>query len=428
MAPMAETIVLGPEIDLHRGVHYSLAQSPPAGYRYEMRNARHTLLFPERVGSPFCAAQWGEFVSFGPGAEIAHTPRWPALGRTAWVTDTDDFGYPVFAGRYAVNAGCREAFRKPWIPAFRRHVICRARNMLTAYCHPSCRAVLFRSRFASEAALRWIAELGLNEFAALFTAKLRVLYPAQPATAVEEVSAKWTAPRPVRILFCGREFETKNGRMALEIFSRVARTAPWVEFTYIGSIPPQELDRHALPPTRFRHFSSLPRAEALAEFARSHILFHPSKFEGLGTVFVEAAAAGMAVVAAAGNGMEPSAELFGDGGALLLDRDRIPPSDEPAVFEQLLRGLLDDHAAAQSLAFRNYEAAAHGWLSLDARDALLIAVYREARAAESREPLRIGDLPHVQGCTAAEMSSEEIEEAERAFRAATGLAQRRFAI
>jgi glycosyltransferase involved in cell wall biosynthesis len=312
-------VILGPLIDLHTGVHYSLANEPPPGFRYRLANGRHTFLMegtpgasgalgPSSVpGSPHRLPHVFEAVEFGGAAGIVHSCRWPVLNCAAWVADTDDFGYPALCGRHGLNSEFRRRFREPWPPDFDAQIRRRLRNMLAAWQHPSCKRIFFRSRYAIDSARNWLDGLDAGPAGTAFIEKVRVLYPAQPALACQALTDKWAASAPLEIVFCGRDYRTKNGALALSVFGRVM--GPRVRCTYVGAIPAEEAERHRDVLRRLTWHPTLDRADVLALFARSHVLFHPSPYEGLGTVFLEASAAGLAVICSNGPGMEHVAEV-----------------------------------------------------------------------------------------------------------------------
>jgi glycosyltransferase involved in cell wall biosynthesis len=414
---MTREIVLGPVVDLHTGVHYSLVDEPPPGFRYRLANGRHAFLFEGPAGSPHRHPHVFEAMDFGCGPEMVHSCRWPVLNRAAWVADTDDFGYPVLCGRHGLNPEFRRQFREPWPPDLDAQIRRRLRNMLGAYLHPSCKRVFFRSRYAIESARNWLDALEAGPAGAAFLEKARVLYPAQRAVPREAVEEKWASPAPLEIVFCGRDYWTKNGRLALEVFGRVA--GPAVRCTYIGEIPADEAARHQDILRRLTWHPSLDRAHVLAVFARSHVLFHPSPYEGLGTVFLEASAAGLAVVCSKGLGMEHVAEVFDDDGALYADRDA------DAEFERQLVRLIAEPAAARQMALRNHERAANGRFSLAERNRQLVTAYEEALGAGAGKPLSIDDLPDRSGAVLHTMSSEEVKADETAYRAEIGMDEAR---
>ena len=317
---------------------------PPTRFYSTGRRARRT---------PYLTVFEG--VDFGSGSGIVHSSRWPVLNRPAWVADTDDFGYPVLCGRHGLNPDFRRRFRQPWPPDFDEQVRRRLRNMLGAYIHPSCKRIFFRSQYALDDARNWLSELEAGPAAEEFLRKACVLYPAQAVLAAEAFARKWDAPVALEIVFCGRDYWTKGGRLALQVFERLLESGANVRCTYIGTIPTDER------PRRVCHYPSLERPEVLSVFAKSHVLFHPSPFEGLGTVLLEASAAGLAVVCAKGRGMEHIDEVFDGGGAFFVDRDAPAPEE---AFEQHLRALIADPAAAAEMGRRNHERSSAGKFSL----------------------------------------------------------------
>ena len=304
-------IALAPIIDLHAGVHDPILLSPPAGYRVEARDATHTFLFPDKVGSPHALPHWGELVEVGGPRAGVHTARWPVVGAPAWVADMDDFGYPVLCGRHAVSSAWRAAFRQEWPAAMAAAIMARAENMLTAYAHPSCKAVLVHSRAALQSSSNWLQALGLGRLGEAFLAKARVIYPAQQVCERAVVEAKWSTPSRIRVLFCGREFEPKNGLLALEVMARVRRALSNVDFVYVGPIPEAAQRRYGALLAQSTHFEAVPHKLMLRLMEGTHVFFHPSRSESVGVVLLEAAAAGAAVVAAKGRGMDSVPEIFG---------------------------------------------------------------------------------------------------------------------
>jgi glycosyltransferase involved in cell wall biosynthesis len=401
---MTREITLGPAIDLHTGVHYSLAGDPPPGFRYRIANGCHAFGM-ERPGSPHRLAHWLEAVDFGPRAGFVHSCRWPVLNCPAWVADTDDFGYPVLCGRHGLNPEFQRRFREPWPPDFDAQIRRRMNAMLEAYLHPSCKRVFFRSRYAVDSARNWLEELDAGDAGRAFLEKARVLYPAQRAIPEETMHAKWAAPAPLEVVFCGRDYATKNGALALDVFERVL--GPAVRIAYIGEIPETEAARRRGLLERIAWRASLDRAEVLAIFARSHVLFHPSPYEGLGTVFLEASAAGMAAICSDGPGMEHVGEVFEQNGARF--------ARDATGFEEALRAAIANPLATSQMGFSNYERAARGRFSLAERDSELTVAYEEPPS----EPWRLADAPLYT------MTSEEVKADEAAYRAEIGMADAR---
>jgi glycosyltransferase involved in cell wall biosynthesis len=397
-------ILLGPALDLHTGIHRTLVEHPPAGYRFSVRSPRHVFLHRARAGfSPLVRGHAAELVDFGPGRALVHTARWPVLNRPAWVADLDDLGYPVYAGRAALSTRFRRGLRGLAPAALAEQVGERMRTMLAAYLHPSCRGLLFRSRYAVARALTDLEQMGYDPVLEALADKSYVIHPACPAAARATVDAKWRATGPMRIVFCGRDFATKDGALALRVMERIIATsgrAPQV--SYVGHIPPEAHARHrALLGSSVDHYPSLSRRAVLRLFAASHVLFHPSPVESFGMVFSEAAAAGMAVVASAGQGLAHLAELLPATGVVAVDRDHGSPRGHEDAFVAALGGLVAADASdraperwrrARRMGLANHRAAVVGPLSIRHRDEILHRVYDGAAPREAGLPLTIDAL------------------------------------
>ncbi|UCC99507.1 MAG: glycosyltransferase, partial [Phycisphaerales bacterium] len=419
-------ILLGPKIDLHLGVHTAFAKLLDSSFQYSKRDSIHTFVMAnERQESPFRFFHWGEFADFGHGRAIVHTARWPVLNRKAWVTDTDDFVYPVMCGRHFLSPDFRDAFRGEWSPELQKDMLKRATNMLRAYAHPSCKAVFCRSESTIRDARLWLGKLGVGELGETYLSKIQVLYPAQESCPADVMEAKWSKRGPLTIVFCGRDYESKNGKMALEIFDRLSREFAKDRFVYVGNVPQQELRRHRKLPTSVVHHQSLPHKQTLAVLSAAHILFHPSKFEGLGIVFLEAAASGMAVITATGGPMRHVEELFGTGGAMLVDRDNIGQSDEASTFESYLRYLLSNPDVARSMACHNFNLATVGKLSPKRSRRILLNVYEDALERPAETPLTLGEISYRDGALL-RLSSRQLEQEERDYRRELNITQSRF--
>jgi serine-type anaerobic sulfatase-maturating enzyme len=439
-AGVTRRVLLGPKIDLHIGVHNAFAKlfdrgpqtpavafsGPDPHFQYSKRDCVHAFVMAdERHKSPFGFFHWGEFADFGPGRAIVHTARWPVLNRKAWVTDTDDFVYPVVCGRHFLSPDFRSAFRGKWPTELQKNILTRVTNMLTAYAHPSCKAILYRSESAVRDARRWLEELGAGELGEAYLSKVQILYPAQESCSADAMEAKWSKTGPLTVVFCGRDYESKNGRMALEIFDRLSREFAADRFVYIGNVPQAELRRRLKPPTPVVHHQSLPHKQILSILSAAHILFHPSEFEGLGIVFLEAAASGMAVITATGGAMRHVKELFGTRGAMLVDRDNTAQSEEASVFETHLRHILRNPGVAKSMAYHNFKLATVGKLSPERSRRILLKVYEDALEGPAETPLTLGQIPH-RGAALLQFSSHQLEREEVNYRREVNVTQVRF--
>jgi len=391
-------VLLGPKVDLHVGVHNAFARLLGPNFQYRKRDCVHTFVMADdQHVSPFDSFHWGEFADFGAGRAVVHTARWPVLNRKAWVTDTDDFVYPVVCGRHFLSPDFRKAFRGEWSAQLQKNILKRATNMLTAYVHPSCKAIFYRSEYTVRDARVWLGKLGLAELGEKYLSKIRVLYPAQESCPADIVETKWSKSGPLTVVFCGRDYATKNGKMTVEIFGRLSRLFATDRFVYIGNIPEDEQRRRPKLPASVEYHQSLPHKQVLSILNSAHILFHPSEFEGLGIIFLEAAASGMAVITATGGAMRHVEEFFGTGGAMLVDRDNIRQSEETSAFEKHLRYLLRNPAAAKSMAYHNFKLATVGKLSPERSRRVLLDVYENALERPARMPLTLGQIPYKDG-------------------------------
>jgi uncharacterized protein len=419
-------VLLGPKVDLHVGVHNAFAKLLSPDFQYSRRDCVHSFVMAdEQHKSPFGSFHWGEFADFGPGQAIVHAARWPVLNRTAWVTDTDDFVYPVVCGRHFLSPDFRNAFRREWSTEFKKNIFMRVMNMLTAYAHPSCKAVFYRSESAVRDARRWIEELGVGELGDAYLSKIQVLYPAQESCSADAMEAKWRKSGPLTVVFCGRHYESKNGRMALEIFDRLSREFATDRFVYIGNVPQEELRRRCERPTSIVHYQSLTHTQTLSVLNTAHILFHPSKFEGLGIIFLEAVASGMAVITATGGAMGRVEELFGPDGAIMVDRNNIAQSEEASAFETHLRYVLKNPGVAKSMAYRNFKLATVGKLSPERSRRILLQVYEHALERPTETPLTLGQIPY-RGGALLRFSSRQLEQEELDYRREVNVTQVRF--
>lgn len=207
-------------------------------------------------------------------------------------------------------------------------------------------------------------EAGVYEAAArIFTLseRLRQVFITRfgiPADRVETVLAgpNWEIgadpPLPVRgesrepvILFTGRAFERKGGRVMLEAFRRVRDRIPQARLLIVG---PEALpeDVGAPPPgvelLGFLDKSTAEgRARLLDAYARAAVFCLPTRFEAFGIVFLEAMHYELPCV---GPRQWAVPEIVEDGVTGLL----VPPDDAPALADALVQ-LLADPARARAM-------------------------------------------------------------------------------
>lgn len=404
-------VLLGPTNELHSGIHASLTDDPPRGFRYQRSAAIHTFLFPKGTRldsplSPYRYSHWGEFLEFDAVADIVHTARFPVLGRPIWVTDMDDFGYPFLGGRFLWNPRSWRRKRSIQLAQFQAE---RARNMLVAYAHPSCKAVMFRTQAGIENARRWLQQIKAGSLGEIFLRKCRLLYPAQRPLPWREIRRKWDNLRRLKVLFCGNDFAVKNGALALEIFTKLRRDFPHVEFHYVGTVPPEMRIRHKDAIRKITYHPWMARRRLLQLFQQSHVFFHPSRNESFGMVYLEACAGGLAVITAKGGRMSHVTEIFETDGAVLIDREAVRPSAEPAAFETVLRHILDHPQEARRMGVANYERTTNGKFSIRWRNNRLSVLYREALAHPSRRGFSIEELPLWKRSVPMAMGSDDIK-------------------
>ncbi|MHC4569416.1 MAG: glycosyltransferase, partial [Planctomycetota bacterium] len=204
-----------------------------------------------------------------------------------------------------------------------------------------------------------------------------------------------------------------------------SREFPADRFVYIGKVPQEELRRRRKLPTSVVHHQSLSHKQTLSVLRTANILFHPSKFEGLGIVFLEAAASGMAVITATGGPMRHVEELFGTGGAMLIDRCSVKQSEEASAFETHLRHVLGNPGAAKSMAYHNFNLATVGKLSAERSRRILMKVYEDALEKPAATPLTLEQIPYRNG-SLLRFSSSQLEREGRDYRREANITQVNF--
>jgi glycosyltransferase involved in cell wall biosynthesis len=337
--------------------------------------------------------------------------RWPVLNRSSWIAETDDFGYPYMLGRHATSRKFERPVSEVWTAELEERVRMRAANMLCAFAHPSCRAVIFWTRHALDGAQKWVRRLNLENEAKPLFEKARVIYPAHRAMLPTLVEHKWTEKSKLKVLFVGTDYWVKNGRVTLGLFRRLADDFPDVRFTYVGVVPPEAAE--LAEGIDFR--GALPRTEVLKLFKESHILFHPAREESFGMVFVEAAAHGLAVVAAKSPGLGHLDEILDEREAMLVpyDSTREAPGEED--FEAYLRPLLDDPDLAKQKALAFYEMALAGRFSVEERNKTLRAVYQQALQNRAQSGFSLAALPYWKQFERLTLDGERISAACKRF-------------
>ena len=377
-------VTLLPKADLHAGAHAALLEDPPSGVRYQVRWGVHVF---ERVGMQQPSRYWPwrelsalEAVDASRSRGIVHSARWPVIGQRGWIADMDDWGYPCLLGRAAWNPDVRRRFRRETDRTFQRLVRARAARMVRAYAHESCiRLFLWTERAILETA-EWLVALDLERDGQAMLRKMRVLHPSQRSLPRTLVARKW-AHRPLRVVFVGRDYEAKNGAVAIDVLTATAARFPEVRFCFVGGVPDAGRLAQLRRMNNVEYHERLPRSCLLATLRDAHVLFHPARHESFGMVFAEAAAAGMAVVASCDGGMSHVREFLDSGNAYLVKRDGLAPTVERARFTSALWRVLERPEEASRRAKQLHTRAESGVLSLTHRDDVLRDAYERAAAA-----------------------------------------------
>jgi glycosyltransferase involved in cell wall biosynthesis len=152
------------------------------------------------------------------------------------------------------------------------------------------------------------------------------------------------APLPERpaVLFVGALERYKNVEGLAAAWALVATRVPDARLVIVGSGAQQDVvDRlRAEFPDRVEHHRWLEPPEVARALDEATVLALPSWPEGLGRVVIEAFARGRAVVGTDGGGIP---DLVDDG----VEGYLVPPFDDEALAERLVRILTDSELAAR---------------------------------------------------------------------------------
>lgn len=166
-------------------------------------------------------------------------------------------------------------------------------------------------------------------------------------------SRDWATPR---FLFVGVEWGRKNGEAVLRAFRDVRRTVPGARLDLVGDHPyvdEENVTDHGL----LRRDD--PAAQALLDslFAAATAFVLPSRFDPSPIAYLEAASAGLPVIATTEGG---AGELLGDGAIT------VHPDDDDAIRDGMLR-LCDPAVAAQLGSEASTRAAESSWTNVSRR-------------------------------------------------------------
>lgn len=186
------------------------------------------------------------------------------------------------------------------------------------------------------------------------------------------------APGDPVVLWVGRPVPFKNLPLLLETWPRVLAAHPRARLILAGDMSgtpyPEEVRRRGLEAT-VRVPGPVPHEDLPPLFRLASVYVHPSYYEGLGLVMLEAGASGLPVVAAASDGAR---EIVRDGETGVLTPLAGGPADAVA-FAEAVAGLLADPPRARALgaAARAHVAAAFDEAAVVAE---LAAMWRQVAA------------------------------------------------
>lgn len=179
-------------------------------------------------------------------------------------------------------------------------------------------------------------------------------------------------PRSSKILSVGNLIPTKDHALLLRAFARVLKKCPEAEMEIVGEGPEHsnlnQLAEQLGVRMKVAFRSRQPRNVIAAAMQSCAIFALPSRYEGLGCVYLEAMACAKPVIGCFGQGI---AEVIRDGENGFL----VSPGDDIALSELLLR-LLREEKLRQRIGIAARETILRGY-TLDHQARQLATVYRE---------------------------------------------------
>jgi glycosyltransferase involved in cell wall biosynthesis len=372
-------VLLGPSHELHDGIHGALTDNPAPDIEY-CEGAYGTCFQYEAASSdpfsPIHDHSECEWVRFDDEhrVDLIHSARFPVDTALPWVVDADCLLLPLQIGAFFA-LGIHEGSRRPGEAQVQR----REAAMAVRYADPGCTRIMLRSERAHRQFFSEILGNPLIDPAvvAALAAKTEVVYPAVPASPPRAGSSEIPT-----ILFMGRTFEDKGGRLAVAVLERLhALLGPSFRATVVSGCPPDAAER--LEAIGVEIHATMPRATYLDRLAQADIFFSPTLFESFGMGLVEAAAAGAAIVTSSGPGMEHIGELFQDGVDARLVSNALTEDARVQAYVEALSGLIRDPPARRALAASAHRLADTGRLSLDRHNQTMSSIYAAAIQASA---------------------------------------------
>jgi glycosyltransferase involved in cell wall biosynthesis len=198
----------------------------------------------------------------------------------------------------------------------------------------------------------WAKKSAVEDFG-LPESKVHVVGMGHRPRSVLSESRDWATPH---FLFVGVEWGRKNGKSVIDAFARVHECIPNATLDLVGEHP--EIDQPGVTGHGFLHRESRPAQDLLDElFARATAFVLPSLFDPSPIAYLEAASAGLPVIAT----------TCGGAGELLQDAAiSVDPYDHEALVAAMFK--LVDSNVAQSMGARAAARAAEStWQSVASR-------------------------------------------------------------
>lgn len=377
-------VLLGPSHELHDGIHGALTGNPAPDVEY-VEGAYSTCFqhepSPSGSFSPIHDHSECEWVRFDDERQVdlIHSARFPVETTLPWVVDADCLLLPLQIGAFFA-LGLHGGSPRPSEAQIRR----REAAMAMRYADPGCTRILLRSEQARRQFLNQILGNPLvdTRIVAALAAKTEVVYPAVPASPPRSGS-----PEIPTILFMGRTFEDKGGRLAVAVLDRLRlMLGDGFRATVVSSCPPDAVER--LDAIGVEIHETMPRTAYLDRLAQADIFFSPTLFESFGMGLVEAAAAGAAIVTSSGPGMEHIGELFQDGEDAVLVSNAMPEEYRVQAYVDALSALIQDEPVRRALAASAHDLADTGPLSLARHNATMSSIYEAALESPAPEAAR----------------------------------------
>jgi glycosyltransferase involved in cell wall biosynthesis len=270
-----------------------------------------------------------------------------------------------------VQRGCE--VRLPAGVRFVTHQDSTLRQAFTAYPWPHLRGLterdveryanwqlsIYRMAAACCVATHWVKNSIVSDYG-IDPARVHVVGLGANHVVDPPPSRDWSVPR---FLFVGADWKRKNGDAVLKAFARVRERHPDARLDVVGGHPAIDL-----PGVTGHGSLSIANEEDRGRISRLYVqstaYVMPSLHEPAGSVYVEAASAGIASIGGTNGG---SATAIGSGGIL------VDPTDDGAITAAMLK-LSDPGTAARLGALAHEHARSHTWRKVAERLVRALAI------------------------------------------------------